>query len=46
MRRASHAEFSRLAREGGMRTLFEDGCRQVLEGITSLAEVVQAARPS
>ena len=46
MRRASHAEFLRLAREGGMRTLFEDGWRRVLEGTTSLAEVVQTARPS
>ena len=43
MRRAPHSEFARLAREGGMATLFEDGWRRVLDGTTTLAEVVQAA---
>ncbi|MBL9175764.1 MAG: type II/IV secretion system protein [Verrucomicrobiales bacterium] len=44
IRRAPHSEFVRLAREGGMRCLFEDGLRRIQEGITTLTEVVQAAR--
>ena len=44
IRRAPHSEFVRLAREGGMRSLFEDGRRRVLDGDTTLAEVLQAAR--
>lgn len=46
MNRAPHSEFLRLAREGGMRTLFEDGWRRALDGTTTLAEVAQAARPT
>lgn len=44
IRRAPHSEFARLAREGGMKNLFEDGWRRVLDGTTTLAEVLQAAR--
>ena len=44
IQRAPHSEFARLAREGGMKSLFEDGWRRVLDGTTTLAEVLQAAR--
>jgi type II secretory ATPase GspE/PulE/Tfp pilus assembly ATPase PilB-like protein len=44
IRRAPHSEFARLAREGGMKSLYEDGLRRVLDGATTVAEVLQAAR--
>lgn len=43
-RRAGAQEYSRLAREGGMRTLFEDGLRRALAGETSLDEVLNMTR--
>lgn len=45
MRRAPHSEFLRLAREQGMEGLFEDGWRRVLDGTTTLAEVITVTRP-
>jgi type IV pilus assembly protein PilB len=39
-RRAGAPEYSRLAREGGMKTLFEDGLRRALAGETTLDEVL------
>jgi type IV pilus assembly protein PilB len=43
-RRAGAQEYARLAREGGMRTLFEDGLRRALAGETSLDEVLNMTR--
>ncbi len=39
-RRAGAPEYGRLAREGGMKTLFEDGLRRALAGETTLDEVL------
>jgi type IV pilus assembly protein PilB len=43
-RRAGAPEFARLAREGGMRTMFEDGLRRASEGQTTIEEVLRATR--
>ena len=40
---ASQADITRLAREGGMSTLREDGLAKVREGVTSIAEVTRVA---
>ncbi len=39
-RRAGAPEYSRLAREAGMKTMFEDGLRRALAGETTLDEVL------
>ncbi|MCW5557155.1 MAG: hypothetical protein KIT22_04890 [Verrucomicrobiae bacterium] len=44
MRRAPHSEFERLAREAGMVPLADDGWRLALDGVTTVAEVLQATR--
>ncbi|MBN8249288.1 MAG: type II/IV secretion system protein, partial [Verrucomicrobia bacterium] len=44
MRRAPHSEFDRLARAAGMVPLAEDGWRLVHQGVTTVAEVLQATR--
>jgi general secretion pathway protein E len=44
MRQRGSGELRRLAIEHGMRTLFEDGLRQVRAGITTLEEVMRVAR--
>ena len=44
VRRASAQEYLRLAREKGMRTMFEDGLRKVVQGVTSLEELMEATR--
>ena len=44
VRRASAQEYFRLAREKGMRTMFEDGLRKVVQGVTSLEELMEATR--
>jgi type II secretory ATPase GspE/PulE/Tfp pilus assembly ATPase PilB-like protein len=38
--RAGAQEYSRLAREGGMKTLFDDGLRRAVAGETTLDEVL------
>jgi type II secretory ATPase GspE/PulE/Tfp pilus assembly ATPase PilB-like protein len=42
-RAASRGELRRLALVGGMRTLRDDGLRKVLEGVTTLEEVLRVA---
>jgi type IV pilus assembly protein PilB len=42
--RAGAPEYLRLARERGMRTMFEDGLNKVLKGLTTLQELLDATR--
>ena len=42
--RAGAPEYARLAREAGMKTMFEDGLRQATEGITSVEELLRVTR--
>jgi type IV pilus assembly protein PilB len=42
LRRAGAPEYLRLAREGGMRTMFEDGLLKAAQGLTTLEEVLSA----
>ena len=42
--RASHGEIERAACAVGMRTMYEDGMRQVLAGVTSLGEILRSVR--
>jgi type II secretory ATPase GspE/PulE/Tfp pilus assembly ATPase PilB-like protein len=44
MRRSGAPEYSRLAREGGMKTMFDDGLRRATEGQTTIEEVLRATR--
>ena len=44
--RAGAPEYFRLAREGGMQTMFEDGLRKALSGTTTIEEVLEATRQS
>ena len=44
MAHADAATLERAARQGGLRTLFEEGLRQALAGITSLEEVLRVTR--
>ena len=43
---ASAVDIQRVAREEGMRTLFEDGIDKALQGITTIGEVLRVAAPS
>lgn len=40
--RAAHSEFARLARESGMRTMFQDGLDRAVAGVTTIEELLQA----
>jgi general secretion pathway protein E len=42
--RASHGEIEKAACAVGMRTMYENGLRQVLAGITSLGEILRSVR--
>jgi type II secretory ATPase GspE/PulE/Tfp pilus assembly ATPase PilB-like protein len=42
--RAGAPEYYRLAREGGMRTMFEDGVRQAVKGTTTIPELLRVTR--
>jgi type IV pilus assembly protein PilB len=42
--RAGAQEFARLARANGMRTMFEDGLLKAAQGLTTIEELLQAAR--
>ncbi len=42
--RCGAPEFARLAHEGGMKTMFEDGLRRVLMGTTTLEEILRATK--
>jgi len=44
IRHAGAAELERTARNQGMRTMYEDGLQKVLDGLTSLEEVVRVTR--
>ena len=44
VRRSGAPEYARLAKEGGMRTMFEDGIRQSCLGVTTLQEVLRVTR--
>jgi general secretion pathway protein E len=42
--RASHVEIQRAASASGMRTMYENGLRQVIAGTTSLSEILRSVR--
>lgn len=44
VKRAGAQEFLRLARTGGMKGMFEDGMRRVLDGQTTIEEVLRVTR--
>jgi type II secretory ATPase GspE/PulE/Tfp pilus assembly ATPase PilB-like protein len=44
LRRAGAPEFMRLAREKGMRTMFEDGLLKVVQGMTTVEELLRVTR--
>ncbi|WNW13335.1 type II secretion system ATPase GspE [Pseudomonas sp. DTU_2021_1001937_2_SI_NGA_ILE_001] len=44
MRQADAATLEQAARRGGLRTLYEDGLRQAVAGVTSLDEVLRVTR--
>jgi type II secretory ATPase GspE/PulE/Tfp pilus assembly ATPase PilB-like protein len=44
VRRAGAPEYLRLARERGMRTMFEDGLRKVVRGGTTIEELLETTR--
>jgi general secretion pathway protein E len=44
MRQADAATLEQAARRGGLRTLYEEGLRQAVAGITSLEEVLRVTR--
>ncbi len=46
VRRAGAPEYFRLAREKGMRSMFEDGLTKAVQGITTMQEVLEATRLS
>lgn len=45
LQHASSEMIYRVARQHGMRTMFEDGFLKVLQGLTSIAEVLRVAQP-
>jgi type II secretory ATPase GspE/PulE/Tfp pilus assembly ATPase PilB-like protein len=44
VRRAGAPEYMRLAIDGGMRTMFEDGVRKAVQGTTTLEELMRVTR--
>lgn len=44
MERATASEIQTIAKQGGMRTMIEDGIEKVRQGITTLDEVIRVAR--
>ncbi len=44
IRRAANSEFEQLAREAGMRTMFDDGLRRAFDGITTVEELLRVTR--
>jgi general secretion pathway protein E len=44
MRQADAATLEQAARRGGLRTLYEEGLRQAVAGVTSLEEVLRVTR--
>lgn len=46
LQHASSEKIYRVAQQHGMRTMFEDGFLKVLQGLTSMAEVLRVAQPA
>ena len=44
LNRVSSQEYMRLAREGGMKTMFDDGLAKATLGLTTLDELVRVTR--
>jgi len=44
VKRAGSQEFFRLAREQGMRTMFEDGLEKSIRGLTTIEELLRVTR--
>ena len=44
VRRSGALEYTRLAREKGMRSMFEDGVIKAVQGVTTMQEVLEATR--
>jgi hypothetical protein len=44
LRNCDSGEISRVAAEGGMRSMFEDGLRKVVAGVTTLEEVLRVTQ--
>jgi general secretion pathway protein E len=44
LRRAGAPEYLRLARESGMKTMFEDGLLKAMQGTTTVEEVLSATQ--
>ena len=44
LRRAGAPEFERLARERGMRSMFEDGLDKALQGLTTVEELLRVTK--
>ena len=44
LRRAGAPEYERLARERGMRNMFEDGLLKALNGVTTVEELLRVTR--
>lgn len=44
IRRAAHSEFAELAKASGMQSMFEDGMRRALEGVTTVEELLRVTR--
>ncbi len=44
LRRAGAPEYFRLARESGMRTMFEDGLRKAVDGLTTVEELLRVTQ--
>jgi general secretion pathway protein E len=44
MQHAGASDIERAAREGGMRTMYEDGLRKALAGLTTVEEVLRVTQ--
>jgi general secretion pathway protein E len=44
LRRAGAPEYQRLARERGMRTMFEDGLLKATQGLTTIEELLRVTQ--
>ena len=46
LRRVGSPDFARLAREAGMMSMFDDGVRRALDGMTTLEELLRVTKSS
>ena len=44
MRRDGMGEIERIARSGGMRTMYEDGLLKAMQGLTTIEEVLRVTQ--